>query len=297
MENIKLFLETSTIHGLQYLSTARKLDKVLWTFIVAFGFLSAGLLIYQSFQNWSKNPITTTTTILPINEAKLPKITVCPPKNTYTNLNYDIQMADDVQLLNNKTQKKILKRFLMKMHEFDFLKTYSRLFEGPEQFMNWFKGINVFDKSNIPQYSSSHQTFTTYSNNGTIQTPHFREAFNEENFTIRASYYMKFKPPKEMAHNISLFLQIEYDINKEFEKIELNYKEIELSENPMLVELQLEKFRPYFDLVFKRDFVNEINFLSWKKKKMTGMKISWYYSEEFIPTRNKNENFVSLGTP
>ena len=117
--------------------------------------------------------------------------------------------------------------------------------------------------------SSSHQTFTTYSNNGTIQTPHFRETFNEENFTIRASYYMKFKPPKEMAHNISLFLQIEYDINKEFEKIELNYKEIELSENPMLVELQLKKFRPYFDLVFKRDLKDlmRLIFFHGKRKK------------------------------
>ena len=294
MENIKLFLETSTIHGLQYLSTARKFDKALWTFIVAFGFLSAGLLIDQSFQNWSENPVITTTTILPINEAKLPKITVCPPKNTYTNLNYDIQMADDVQLVNNETQMKILKHFLMKMHEFDFLKTYSRLYEGPEQFMNWFKGINVFDKSNIPQYSESHQTFTTYSNNGTIQTPHFREAFNEENFIIKSSYFMHFKPPKDVTQNVSLFLKIEYDINQEFEKIKVNHEELGLFENPMLVELKKHDF---FDVEFKRDFVNEANLLSWKKKKITGMKVSWDFSEDFVPARNKNENFVSLGTP
>ena len=46
-----------------------------------------------------------------------------------------------------------------------------------------------------------------------------------------------------------------------------------------------------------RDFVNEANLLSWKKKKITGMKVSWDFSEDFVPARNKNENFVSLGTP
>ena len=105
---------------------------------------------------------------------------------------------------------------------------------------------------------------------------------------------MYFKPPKEVAHKVSLFLKIEYEINQEFEKIEVNHEKLGLFENPMLVELKIHDF---FNVAFQRDFVNEVNLLSWKKKKITGMKVSWYFSEDFVPARSKNENFVSLGTP
>ena len=33
-----------------------------------------------------------------MSEIKFPKVTVCPPKNTYTDLNYDLMLADNVRL-------------------------------------------------------------------------------------------------------------------------------------------------------------------------------------------------------
>ena len=88
MEGIRTFLESSTIHGLTYISTTtRRLIRVLWVCIVIAGFTGAGVLIYQSFDTWAESPITTT---LPIKDVILPKITVCLPKNSYTDLNSDL---------------------------------------------------------------------------------------------------------------------------------------------------------------------------------------------------------------
>ena len=97
MEDIKIYFETSTIHGLSYISGTRKLWRLFWILTVFGGFATAGLLIYESFQSWAETPITTNIETLPITELKFPKVTVCPPKNTFTNLNYDVEM------LGNKT--------------------------------------------------------------------------------------------------------------------------------------------------------------------------------------------------
>ena len=60
MENIKLFLESSTIHGLAYISTTRKTLRVFWITVVIAGFVGAGLLITESFQSWDESPVKTT---------------------------------------------------------------------------------------------------------------------------------------------------------------------------------------------------------------------------------------------
>ena len=80
MGSIKEFLESSTIHGLQYIATTRKIVKLLWILVIVAGFSGAGVLINQSFQAWDESPVKTTIETLPITEITLPKVTVCPPK-------------------------------------------------------------------------------------------------------------------------------------------------------------------------------------------------------------------------
>ena len=98
MERISAFLELSTIHGLFYISTTRKYARAFWIFVVLAGFTGAGFMIHTSFQSWAESPIKTTIETLPISEIKLPKVTVCPPKNTYTDLNHDLMLADNFTL-------------------------------------------------------------------------------------------------------------------------------------------------------------------------------------------------------
>ena len=40
-----------------------------------------------------------------ITELTFPKVTVCPPKNTYTDLNYDLMMAENMTLDNDTRQE------------------------------------------------------------------------------------------------------------------------------------------------------------------------------------------------
>ena len=76
----------------------RRFVKFLWLLIVIAGFTGAGVLIYQSFEAWKESPVKTTIETLPITQLKLPKVIVCPPKDTFTDLNYDILMAENVTL-------------------------------------------------------------------------------------------------------------------------------------------------------------------------------------------------------
>ena len=101
MEGIKQFFESSTIHGLYHISSATRLAKVFWLIIVFGGFSGAGILIYESFNNWQQSPISTTIETLPISQITLPNLTVCPPKNSFLNLNYDLLNSNQLKLDND----------------------------------------------------------------------------------------------------------------------------------------------------------------------------------------------------
>ena len=101
MEGVRAFLESSAIHGLGYISTTRKYIKILWIIVVLAGFTGAGVIIYESFQDWAESPITTTIETQPITKITFPKLTVCPPKNTFTDLNYDLTKIVNLTLDNN----------------------------------------------------------------------------------------------------------------------------------------------------------------------------------------------------
>ena len=101
MESIRNFLESSTIHGLTYISTTRKCVRFFWIIVVIAGFTGAGVIIYKSFQDWNESPIKTTIETLPIKDISFPKVTVCPPKNTFTDLNYHLKKLENITLDND----------------------------------------------------------------------------------------------------------------------------------------------------------------------------------------------------
>ena len=98
MEPLRTFLENSTIHGLTHIATSRKYPRLFWIVIVFFGFTAASYLIHESFQSWAESPVKTTIETFPISKIKFPKVTVCPPKNSFTDLNYDMMIGDNVTL-------------------------------------------------------------------------------------------------------------------------------------------------------------------------------------------------------
>ena len=96
MDMFRDFLESSSIHGLNYISTTGKFSRLFWTLIVVTSFIGASTLIFQSFKDWNDSPIKTTIESVPISQLRFPKVTVCPPKHTFTNLNDDIMKTKKI---------------------------------------------------------------------------------------------------------------------------------------------------------------------------------------------------------
>ena len=139
MENVTNFLESSTIHGLAYVATGRKNVKLFWTLVVIVGFTGAGYMIYESFQSWADSPVKTTIETLPITEITFPKVTVCPPKNTFTDLNYDLKITENMTL-NNDTRIELANYAMELLYDqlhINMLRNVSKL-EEKDRYHNWY---------------------------------------------------------------------------------------------------------------------------------------------------------------
>ena len=170
---VKNFLESSTIHGLTYISTTSKYVRLLWTIVVIIGFTTAGIIIYQSFETWAETPISTTTETRSIREITFPKVTVCPPKGTYTSLNYDLMNID------NRTLEK---ENSIELKEFAFVLLYDEIFrrvtknltklDENNRYYNWYHGLTKLELYNDTKGVHHVHTCAT---NGTISTQYFGE--------------------------------------------------------------------------------------------------------------------------
>ena len=99
MDSLKEFLETSTIHGLAYISSApSKISKGFWFSVVIVGFSSAFFLINDSYNDWQSSPIATSISTHPVSELDFPTVTVCPPEGSNTALNYDLVRMRNIAL-------------------------------------------------------------------------------------------------------------------------------------------------------------------------------------------------------
>ena len=115
-DGVQNFLESSSIAGLGHIASTRKYARLFWITIVMAGFTGAGIMINISFKQWEENPITTTIESRPITKLTFPKVTVCPPKNTYTDLNYDLKLTENM-CLDNGTRNELLEYALELLYE------------------------------------------------------------------------------------------------------------------------------------------------------------------------------------
>ena len=108
MASIKLqeFLESSTIHGLVHISTAKSKEaKVIWVAIVVACFAIAVHMIVDSYKEWQESPVSTTITTHPITELEFPTVTVCPPRGSNTALNHLLEKVKDVNFTKEERQE------------------------------------------------------------------------------------------------------------------------------------------------------------------------------------------------
>ena len=127
--------------------------RVVWTVIVLLGFTIAGFLIWQSLDNWQHDPVDTTISTHPIEQVTFPKIYVCPPKHTYTNLNYDIAYTKNVYL--NDEQIKAMKAQVdesIQVVEQDQIMREVDKIEEKNKFFNWYSGLTKLSKPFMSTY-------------------------------------------------------------------------------------------------------------------------------------------------
>ena len=210
MDEIKQFLESSTIHGLHHISTSRKCSRLFWILVVMSGVTAAGVLIYHSFQAWNESPVTTTIETLPITEITFPKVTVCPPKNTYTNLNYDLVRLQNVTL-NNETRDELTHlavELLWNTLHSNIMKNLSKL-EDTNRYYNWLRG---YTEIGIPTYNPDNgisYTVNTSAVSGHISSQYFRNKFNAKDVERHNSFRINVYPPSSIKYDANVTLNFE----------------------------------------------------------------------------------------
>ena len=103
---IREFLESSTIHGLVHISTAKsKAARAVWVAIVVACFATAIYMITGSYKEWQESPVSTTITTHPITELEFPPVTVCPPRGSNTVLNHLLEKVKSANFSEKEKQE------------------------------------------------------------------------------------------------------------------------------------------------------------------------------------------------
>ena len=175
MELLKEFLNTSTIHGLSWISNTKSYARVFWLFVVIAGFFGAIFLIQKSFSNWKQNPISTTIETKIMSEITIPNITVCPPKDLNLNLNFDIMKAHGLQI-DEQQRIELYNYALIEFQEIfsnNLMQNLSKIVD-PERYRNWYYG---FTQISFPYINEDDNELWHYINttatSGRISTQYF----------------------------------------------------------------------------------------------------------------------------
>ena len=294
MESVRSFLESSTIHGLVYISRPGKLSRLIWILVVIAGFSGAGVMIYQSFQSWAESPVKTTIETLPITEITLPKVTVCPPKNTFTNLNYDLMMLENMTLDNDTRDE--LTQFAVELIQdlvYNELMANISKFQEENRYYNWYMGYSYF--SYLPYWG--HQecqgvaagkgcvedrlrfNVISAAKSGTISNQYFGERFDKNKLERNFKYTITIRPPtnNQSIGNLSLFINVESNMMEGFDKF--------WSDNEIPVTTLHRNITPsganlfyIFERKISEDELNDIHMDS-----MPGFRITWHYNKLVQP--------------
>ena len=132
MDDLRDFLESSSIHGFSYISTCKsKIAKAGWIAVVALGFEFASFLIHSSFSNWAESPVATTITPQSVANLEFPNLTICPPKGLNSALRYDLMRTSNMNMSLKKSKN--LKLKVEKLLRMNVGKTRLDLINGENQ--------------------------------------------------------------------------------------------------------------------------------------------------------------------
>ena len=212
MENLRLFLESSTIHGLSHIALTKRWTRIIWVLVITAGFSGAAFLIYESFKGWEESPVKTTIETVPIEQITFPTVTVCPPKNTFTNLNEDLVMLENM-IVDNETRDELIHHALdliLDLVHDQNINNLNKLQES-NRYTNWFKGLTEIG---LP-YHDPHNGFThiinTSAYSGSVFTENFGEEFDANLLEDHVFYEVNIYSPPEKFNNAPVTLNLEIE--------------------------------------------------------------------------------------
>ena len=225
MEELKEFLESSTIHGLALISTTKSLlSKVFWLVVVVFSIVTATIIIVSLFISWDASPVSTTIETKPIRKLEFPLVTICPPAGSTTAINSDLKQAENINL--TKSFRGELSRMSAEIIEDEAFKELQDEEEGfveEDKYMNWYRGYSKptlpFEEQNYGHsytqtYIQAYQ-FETSALQGSVSSPGYGKPFKLEKFKklVRYEYTIHLPENTNMAYNGSrLVLRLRLEI-------------------------------------------------------------------------------------
>ena len=290
MELVRTFLESSSIHGLSYIASTRKVARIGWFLIVFVSFSCAANFIFASFQSWSKNPVTTTIETLPLSDIRLPKITICPPRNTFTDLNYDMKQNENIAFT-KETRDEMIKTADDIISNHVFLDIFNKLNEE-NRFFNWYHGFSqlTFPRMNYQLNDGGNLKWTAQTSalSGLVYTNNFGEEFNLKKVQRSVTFLFKIFPPKTFGidQNATLHFEIEklqvpLDSIGTQDMYESSYGNLDLYQSKFHLNFT-PPFSQYKFIKLTRKFF-ESDILSSKINTIPGFKFKWYYTGNVQP--------------
>ena len=287
MNEFRNFLESSTIHGLTYISSTRKLVRLFWIFVVITGFSAASFMIYQSFQAWEENPVSTNIETLPITEITFPKVTVCPPKGTYTDLNYDLMITEKM-VLDNEVRTNLSKYAveLLQDHLHHVVMTNFSKLQEDNMFRKWYLG---YSKIQGPEYKGSFTDIQLHLNSdatsGTITTEHYGEKFDADKVEPDIRYVISIHPPESVLGNCP-GVTLNFEVEKNSMQNIVSGWEVYREHGFAIVNADIKNItRNYCPPGKKREFYSQRKISSEDMKNMDmefmpGFKLKWHYTSD-----------------
>ena len=285
MKTLNNFLESSTIHGLSHISTTRKFVRIFWIWVVLSGFIAAAILIYHSVQNWAQSPVKTTISTLPITDLRFPKVTVCPPKDTFTNLNFDLLLTKNLTL-NNDTRSMFADYAFELLHDSFYSEVIQNvsIISDEDRYYNWYHGFTRLD---LPFWQDTQLEYPVYTAaaSGAISTKYFQRKFDASkiDLNLRFSLIITTPPLAQSNENVTLYYEMEkislQDLSSGLELYYFDgYGYLKQEDKYITVNITAPKKSYYVNLDRKK--VQEEDLKTMKVNLMPGFKIKWSYENK-----------------
>ena len=294
MEGVKAFLDSSTIHGLNYISTTKQCGRLFWILTVIGGFSTAAYIIHQSFYSWIESPVTTTIETLSISEIKLPKVTVCPPKNTYTDLNYDLMMAESVVLTDEMRDELFNYALDVIWDENDI---FGKLKEE-NRYFNWYNGFTEVKPLKYDPYYGLQYFIDTTAESGVVTTQYYGQQFDPDLVEKALKYKVSFHPPEMEVGNSTLRFKLEKvaitEVSSDrFDRFHMNgvTGSIDPDKSVVLANFSNLGNYPTSKIMYLWRFVGTKDLETMNMETMPGFRFSWSYTGNNVTSEPKYSKF------